>query len=165
MRNTLKGTRMTRATSISISLGQENSLLFMGAKLDHHDHWEKIIVAPWCCFTNQTGEKIVRWRVAQKHERKHFEIFLFRAMSKFHQGRWYGQAAWSWKFRSGTKLKTHTPWIIDGSPRTNILIMMIRTQSLFSMKVDRIVIGTLKAHLTLVYPSLLKTSLWRKSQY
>lgn len=40
---------------------------------------------------------------------------------------------------------------------------MIRTQSLFSMKVDRIVIGTLKAHLTLVYPSLLKTSLWRKS--
>lgn len=43
------------------------------------------------------------------------------------------------------------------------LIMMIRTQSLFSMKVDRIVIGTLKAHLTLVYPSLLKTSLWRKS--
>lgn len=92
----------------------------MGAKLDHHDHWEKIIVAPWCCFTNQTGEKIVRWRVAQKHETKHFEIFLFRAMSKFHQGRWYGQAAWSWKFRSGTKLKTHTPWIIDGSPRTII---------------------------------------------
>lgn len=92
----------------------------MGAKLDHHDHWEKIIVAPWCCFTNQTGEKIVRWRVAQKHERKHFEFFIFRAMSKFHQGRWYGQAAWSWKFRSGTKLKTHTPWIIDGSPRTII---------------------------------------------
>lgn len=65
LRNTLKGTRTTRATNISISLGQENSLLFMGAKLDHHDHWEKIIVAPWCCFTNQTGEKIVRWRVAQ----------------------------------------------------------------------------------------------------